>query len=1147
MVGATPVHAMTAGGSARQIGTSDADARHTIRTALNESLIVEASAGAGKTTELVNRIVAVLRAGLTTIDCIAAVTFTHKAAGELKVLLRQALDVARTDAHGDERDRLEHAIKRLEEAAIGTIHGFCAQILRERPVEARVDPGFKELNEREQSRLYARAFRSWFESALNEDRPGLRRALSRLAWSHDGLAAPPSERLAAEGRKLVEWRDFRAPWKREPFDRTAEMRELAKAVIKVARMSRHGGEKDVLYAALRPVRDVEEWIERQKLRPTPALDDLEALLLKLLADLKKDTRKGRGMFSAEFTRETLVSERDVLMTRLQEFKRRADADFAAELQADMAGLIESYEALKQRSGKLDFVDLLVKTRDLLTGDPAVRRHLQTRFTHLFIDEFQDTDPVQAEILLLLAASDPAEQDWRNASPDPGKLFIVGDPKQSIYKFRRADVLLYQEIRDHLTARGVGLVKMSVSHRASQPIQRMVNAAFAPEMEESREHGQAGYTPLEGTLEGIPGQPALIALPAPRPWGKTRITNTAIDMCLPDAVAAFIEWLVRESEWRVRAPGERRLVPIEERHIAVLFRRFVNFGEDLTRGYVRSLEARGIGHLLVGSKSFHQREEIGTLRAACTSIEWPGDELSVYAALKGSLFAIPDNLLLRYRQEVGHLHPLRPESEGLAEAFGAFGAIKAALDVLASLHRARNERPAADTLNLLLEAARAHAGFALRPGGHQVVSNLYRLIEMARSFETGGGISFRGFVEELAERADKAENAEAPMIEESANGVRLMTVHSAKGLEFPIVILADLTAKLASATPDRFLDPERRLCAQRLMMCAPAELAESETSEHARELAEGTRVAYVAATRARDLLVVTAVGDEPRTGWLSPLNKAIYPALGEYRKGRSAPGCPLMGDRTVVGGSDSREGSESVRPGLHTPKHGEHEVVWWDPAALQLNVSAKLGLTGFEILQGNSTVSAEAYNDWRTARAASIERGSAPQWEVANPTDMPDAPPGGWVEMIQLAHGERPFGPRFGTLVHMIMRDAALRPDDLERAARLHGRTSGADDDEIAAAIAAARSAADHPLIARARAAQRCLREAPVCLRIAADRTMEGSIDLAFEENGTWHVVDYKTDSPTGARLAKYERQVKWYGAALARITGKPVRCHMLSV
>ncbi len=162
-----------------------------------------------------------------------------------------------------------------------------------------------------------------------------------------------------------------------------------------------------------------------------------------------------------------------------------------------------------------------------------------------------------------------------------------------------------------------------------------------------------------------------------------------------------------------------------------------------------------------------------------------------------------------------------------------------------------------------------------------------MADLARSYELSGGISFRGFVEELTAQAEKEEAAEAPVLEEDSDGVRLMTVHGAKGLEFPVVILADLTANLAAREPDQFVDGANRLSATRLLRCAPRELADHEPQESAREQAEGVRVAYVAATRARDLLVVPAIGDEPFEGWLRPLNKAIYPIARELARSSQA--------------------------------------------------------------------------------------------------------------------------------------------------------------------------------------------------------------------------------------------------------------------
>ena len=159
-------------------------------------------------------------------------------------------------------------------------------------------------------------------------------------------------------------------------------------------------------------------------------------------------------------------------------------------------VVKHYEEHKRAAGVLDFVDLLVCTRELLVRDAAVRADLARRFTHYFVDEFQDTDPLQAEILMLLASDDPAQRDWRAAVPAPGRLFLVGDPKQSIYRFRRADVAIYEQIKERLIAHGAELVLLRASFRAVPAIQAAVNAAFEPEMQAAADRSQARYVALE---------------------------------------------------------------------------------------------------------------------------------------------------------------------------------------------------------------------------------------------------------------------------------------------------------------------------------------------------------------------------------------------------------------------------------------------------------------------------------------------------------------------------------------------------------------------------------------------------------------------------------------------------------------------------
>ncbi len=1133
----------------------DGPARKRIVEALHESLLVEAAAGTGKTSELVRRIVAVLARGLTTVDRIVAVTFTRKAAGELKLRLRQELDLARRQAAKPEQTRnLENALEHLEEARIGTIHSFCAEILRERPVEARIDPCFEELNEYEAPRLYARAFRDWIEQKLNESSPGLQRCLIRLAGSDGWDDRTPMERLQAAGWDLLEWRDFPTPWRQEPFDRDPEIDALIEQVRTLAdRSALCPNPRDPLREALEPAREVATRIERAETR---VYDKLEGLLIDLLNKLKRKKKKGGGFFADGVPRKDVIGLRDGVVAALEDFRQRSEADLAASLQQEMGELLRRYEESKRRAGRLDFHDLLVRTRNLIRDNREVRRQLQQQFTHIFVDELQDTDPLQMEILLLLAADDPEQTDWLKVRPARGKFFGVGDPKQSIYRFRRADVTLYQALRQELQARETGLARLQKSYRAVRPIQEFINAAFEPEMRAGAGGGdQPEYVPLQEYRAANPRQPCVVALPAPRPYGGEFVTDRAVEACLPDAIAAFAGWLIRDSGWTILDPeqggGE---VAIEPRHIAILFRRFVSWGTDVTRDYLRALEAREIPHLLLGSKSFHHREEVETLRAALTAVEWPDDELSVFAALKGPLFAVPDDLLLEYRHTVGRLHPFRRMTP-----HGDFHAVTEALELLADLHRRRNRRPAVDSVQALLEATRAHAAFAFRPNGGQVLANAYRVCDLARSFELAGGISFRGFVEELTTQAEKNESAEAPALEEAAEGVRLMTVHGAKGLEFPVVILADPTANLARQRAERYVDAPRGICAMRLLGCAPWELLEHEHEESDRDRAEGVRVAYVAATRARDLLVVPAVGDKALDGWLAPLNKALYPPTGGWRAAATAAGCPPFGDATVLARPMRHDaaGEFSVKPGRHDFAGGDYSVVWWDPRQLNLDVEASFGLRFRELLEGDpgsntAREGVEAYERWKTHRAQALQSGARAQFDVLRAGEAGEPPAGieTRIEVEILPKGvERPTGPRFGTLVHTVLRDVSL--DDgqgaTESLAHTHARLLGSPQEEIEAAVNAVTAALGHPILRQAATARRRLREWPMVERTDDGRLIEGVIDLAFLDDSGWTIVDFKTDAERTERRQQYGWQLGWYVHGFSRITGLPARGVLLGV
>jgi ATP-dependent helicase/nuclease subunit A len=1150
----------------------DADARLAIRQQLDRNFLVEAAAGTGKTTELVQRIVATIDSGRGQLSSIVAVTFTEKAAGEMKLRIRTELDRALQDASADATRelRLSTALAELEVAKISTIHAFCADLLREYPVQAGVDPLFEVADAQRAQRIAEKAFDGWFERVVQDPPEGVRRVLGRRNVDRRG-SSPRTELLDAV-RKLIDTRDFDCPYRRPTFERQQAIEAVMAELAGLADFAgRAHSPSDPLARACTALADA--------LQRSAALDadSLEAFLSQLLRDRSVwNDNKGRGtLYGRSIARADVIAVRTRVRAALEDCVQRCSADLAACLSRELSVVVQLYEAEKASQGALDFFDLLLLSGELLRTHDAVRNEVQAQFSHLFVDEFQDTDPVQAEILLLIAATEPLERDPWRVRPIAGKLFLVGDPKQSIYRFRRADVSLYERIKTHLRGAGTQVLELVTSFRALPAIQSFINAAFSRVMVGQPESGQAAYVPLASFRPARADQPAIVALPAPRPlskWG--RITNYAVNASLPDAVAAFVDWLVHRSGYQVLEHGAD--VPLCARHVCLLFRRFRNYDGDITREYVRALEARRIPHVLSGGRSFHMREEVMALRAVLDAIEWPDDELSVYATLRGPFVALSDDSLLAFRAHAGHLHPFGPvDRDALAESEREVAVI---LELLASLHGARNRRPIAQTLSAFLNELRAHAAIAIWPTGEQALGNVLNVLDLARSYEgRGEATSFRGFVEWLDEHAEMGTSADAAVLEESSEGVRIMTVHAAKGLEFPVVILCEPTASMRPEYASRHVDPERKLWAQPLCNAEPIELLEQRERVRDHDQAEIVRLAYVAATRAREMLVVPSCGDAPLAGWLAMLAPALHPAPSTARKPLGpGPGCPQFGTDSMVDRADHVP-SDSVAPGEHVPEVGEHRVVWWDPNVLVLARPASGGLVEQELLLGDEAEQGEnaglrAYQAWRDAASLRRERAGQPSVHarsmtlqavldapsVASPvepraSDSHSSTAGrGLLQVVatNAGRGERARGARFGTLVHALLAGLPLVGPasdlELEQSARFLGRTLGANPGEVEHAVAAAQRVLAHPLWARVCAAGKrgeVYRETPIVLRTTDGTLLDGVVDLAFVERqaGARQVVliDFKTDAEI-SDLTTYTAQLRLYAQALTSVFEAPV-------
>jgi ATP-dependent exoDNAse (exonuclease V) beta subunit len=1174
-------------------GLVDGEARTRIANDLGSTLVVEAAAGTGKTTALVERILSLLRTGTATLASgkgdLVAVTFTEKAAGEMKLRLRTEIEKARTAAQRDtgdpkrrvEKERLDQALEQLEAAHIGTIHAFCSDILRERPIEARIDPLFEVAAEDEQDRLYEDAFTQWFQTTLarpSSEVPGVSRVLRRATRERDQDG--PKASLRKSGRSLVEQRDFPTTYERPPFDRAGSIDAVVLRLAKLVELRPKGFPDSWLTKSLAEIERVLYEIERRE-ESTPRDHDAVEAQLRTLQRSRLWGWKGSGQWynrAEGIARQDVLDQRDDARKHLDEVLAAADADLAASLHGELSGIVEIYESRKLASGKLDFLDLLLLTRELLAIDESVRAELQGRFSHLLIDEFQDTDPLQAEILFLLAADDPKMRDPDRARVVPGKLFLVGDPKQSIYRFRRADVSLYEGIKRRLQQDGAAVLQLTTSFRSAPSIQELVNAAFAPLMPRAESgdpsvgdqarpeaRSQAEYVPLSPHRPDPKDRPTIIALPVPRPYGDfKKIVQWKIEESFPDAVGAFVDWLVRKSGWTITERGSSEPTSIKSQHVCLLFKRLQSFGSDVTRPYVRALEARRIPHVLVGGRSFHEREEVIALRNALAAIEWPDDTFSTYATLHGPFFAIGDDALLAFRHTQRHLHPLRKRDESTLTELTR--PVAEALDVLARLHVGRNRSTIADTIARLLEMTRAHAGVAIWPAGEQALGNILRVLDMARRFELGSVTSFRAFVSRLHGDAERGGVNEAPVVEEGTDGVRIMTVHKAKGLEFPVVILVDPTATATFRDPSRYVDPKRKLWAVPLCGASPKELLDRREEILRQDREEAHRLLYVATTRARELLVLPVVGDErdeESDGWLDPLAPVLYPRPEDRRAARtSAPGCPVFGEDTVFERPDNveRDADWSVQPGLHRPAVGNHEVVFWDPKVLELDKEDEAGLRHEKVLANGPAAkeSEDRHATWKAARGDALANASTPMLRVRTVTEMKNdaaapqtpTPAGVTIESTDATRRARPHGKRFGILVHAVLATVALDANDgdIADAARIQGRVAGASEEEVAAARDVVRSALAHPLLVRARSAERVEREVAVMFREDDGTIVEGVVDLAFFENGAgWTVVDFKTDLAMGDRRDAYARQVAVYARAITAATGAPANGALLSV
>jgi ATP-dependent helicase/nuclease subunit A len=1064
---------------------ADEATREEIRTQIDMSMCVEAGAGTGKTTVLVDRVVELLSRGPHGVDDIAVMTFTDAAAAELAARVREKLETAlAASSEPSERTRLENALLGLYRAQIATIHAFATNILRERPVEARLDPRFTVLDPLGAAQRFDESWREWLDETLASEVPQISTAINRgldvkqmrviaeAVHAHRYLLplthqAPPSPDIDGFAAMLEQC--------------AAELDQLRSSCIEESDGAHENAGELIEFAA--QYRDAQP-SERERLimfrAPQPKLNVGKQGNWQPAADCAR-------------TKQLLRDYRE----HLQEIGDSLRLDALAGVLPLIEAFVRDHEHKRRADGEAEYDDLLIWARNLLRDDLEVRSYFQERFPRIFVDEFQDTDPLQAEIVMYIAAGSDGHGDWRHLQPGAGRLFIVGDPKQSIYRFRRADIRVYDEVKSGPLE---GTVKAIVQNFRSHPeIIGWANTVFDRLLIE--EPGvQPGNVALKPLLSGVDaGRPPIVVVHGTR----ADVTPTEARKEEAQILAEMIRRAVQDEHWPVRDRRSGAERAVQWRDIAILMPARTD-----VEHYTDALAAADIPHRLEGSRTFYVRQEVRDVIACLRAIDDPLDHVSLIGALRSRACGCSDEELFLWREHDGGLD-LRvdpPEIEPQT--------VKDALDMLVGLRRARRSLSLPELVRAVLRETGLVELALSEKHGEQGAANLLKLAEQAQAFAGSGG-GLRAFTRWLGEQRDEeSEEQEAGSVEEVDDVVRLVTVHSAKGLEYPIVALANLNRKIPTNRKRSIPDAESARLHLSIGQGSDGDgrfetvgYADAEEAENRMIDAEALRLLYVAATRARDHMIIPVAGPE---GKENGMLEWLLPDLPHPDSGEQCPdGCFLYElDDLPERPEAEREppaGKQAVNAALEAREHWQTEQ---------------------EHMLGT------ARRERTIVTATSTER----LWTRPLTVEVTEG------EGAIVATGEGAPLP-LGDALHRVMEFVDLNnPSDLQGlvAAVAHESALTDREDEL---LALGNACLASPTVKLAAISDACWREVPFGIVDADDALTFGRMDLIYREDDRLVIVDYKTDMvPNGVSVAVqgHRGQAEVYARAAKAATGLDV-------
>ena len=1091
----------------------DNEARNTIEHALNETLFVEAGAGTGKTTSLVNRILELVGSGATTLDKVAAITFTEAAAAELRERIRTELERAAENASlsDDRRNLCRQGVEQLDSASIQTLHSFAGSLLQERPLEAGLPPSFDTMDAIESDLAFEESWAQWIDAALDDAAlqpyflmtfslgltiDGLREIALKFHENYDLLAdvafaaeSSPNTGASSAAGMLT--------------DSISELEALCHYSLL--------GDEDVLYAhtqakltSIRRLTTLDE--------VSPATYRLMSRILPLRQRSGRQSDWGKDALSGENACKALKALLLELDANVSDSLAHARTAALVPLLTALRAFVLSYADERKRQGRAGFHDLLVWARNMLRDNLDARDHFRRRFSHLLIDEVQDTDLIQAEIAMFLAEAVPSNtatekrpRDWQTITPERGKLFVVGDPKQSIYRFRRADVRQMRRLQERMNGETLQLVQ---NFRSQRPVVEWVNTLFDKWM--ALDGGeQAKYTPITHRWMANTAHPA-----APRVWALGDETDGRIgDVRRREAtnIATLLhqivgeQWQVLDSDEPVDDSGNERYKDVKYSDICILMP---------TRTALRTLELAlddaNVPYRLEGASLFFDTQEVRDLLNCLRAIDDPSDEVSIVAALRSPAFACTDIDLLQFHQVRRTFNYLSHQDSRQSVEIGV-SKVANALEVLRRAHDKRMWTATAALIDGFLRDRLLMESAIGQPRTREQWRRYRFLVEQARAFAAAGGNSLRSFLEWVQRQADEgARVTETPVPESDEDAVRIMTVHASKGLEFPVVILTGLNTS-RNTRVDRVIFDDGNVevgVGSGNSIFQTAGYEEKVEQEKVLDDHEHVRLLYVATTRARDHLVLSMHRPDSRNSGLDSTQVAA-----------------LLEDH------DDLWKQVELQP--------EHQA----RAMIQETQDAAQSQQPFD--RADHTL--EARDEWQHNRQAVLAVQGKPASVAATRLadvvkDEADADSG--AEDMHASRRGR-GGAALGRAVHAVLQSIDLETGKgIDATARAQAAAEGIPQShsEIAAL---ARTAVNSDIVRRAVSSGRYWREALVAAPIG-EGVLEGFIDLLFEEDGKLVVVDYKTDN-INANAAeyiannRYREQAGSYALITERATGKPVK------